>query len=50
VIITATNQPSIPCGPPIAAINAGMVMNGPTPIMLVMFNPVACSKPNRRSR
>ena len=26
----ATTQPSIACGPPIAAISTGMVMNGPT--------------------
>src|SRR5881394_612493 len=32
-----------------ADISAGMVMNGPTPIMLVMFRAVAWSKPKRRT-
>ena len=45
-----TTQPSIACGPPIAAINAGIVMNGPMPIIVDMFNAVACSKPNRRCK
>ena len=47
---SATSQPSIACGPFIADISAGMVMNGPTPIMFVMFSAVACNRPKRRSR
>src|ERR1051325_3939261 len=46
----ATSQPSIACGPCMAAISAGMVMNGPTPIMFDMFSAVASSSPKRRSR
>src|SRR5439155_20040994 len=34
-------QPSIACGPPIAAMMRGMVMNGPTPIMSIIFSVVA---------
>jgi hypothetical protein len=43
-------QPNMHCGPPplMVAIIVGMVMNGPMPIMLVMFNAVACSRPKRR--
>ena len=46
-MISATAQPIIACGPFMADIRAGMVMNGPTPIMFVMFNAVACNKPKR---
>ena len=31
-----------------AAINAGIVMNGPTPIIVDMFSAVACKSPNCR--
>src|SRR5206468_6817804 len=31
-------------------MSAGIVMNGPMPIMLVMFNAVACNRPKRRSK
>ena len=34
-------QPSIACGPPIAAIMRGNVTNGPTPTMSIMFRPRA---------
>ena len=34
-------QPSIACGPPSALMISGMVMNGPTPIMSIMFSVVA---------
>ena len=34
-------QPSIACGPPIAATIKGSVMNGPTPIISSMFNAIA---------
>ena len=38
-------QPSIACGPPIAPTIRGMVMNGPTPIMSIMFSAVALPTP-----
>src|SRR5271157_5589425 len=41
-------QPSMACGPPAAAMMSGMVMNGPTPIMSIMFSVVACSRPTPR--
>src|SRR5439155_5236248 len=50
VMSTARAQPSIACGPWSADMRAGIVMNGPMPIMLVMFNAVAWSRPKRRSR
>ena len=31
-------------------MSSGIVMNGPTPIMLIMFSAVACSRPKRRCR
>src|SRR5437879_5950839 len=34
-------QPSIACGPPIAAMISGIVINGPTPIMSIMLSAVA---------
>ncbi len=34
-------QPSMACGPPAALMMRGMVMNGPTPIMSIMFSVVA---------
>src|SRR5437867_3450799 len=47
---TASSQPTIASGPLSADMSAGIVMNGPMPIMFVMFSAVACTKPNRRSR
>src|SRR5450759_4383900 len=47
-ITSATTQPSMACGPPIAAISTGMVMKGPTPIIVDMFRAVAWSRPKRR--
>src|SRR5579884_3223528 len=41
-------QPSMACGPPAALMINGMVMNGPTPIMSIMFSVVACSRPTPR--
>ncbi len=38
-------QPSMACGPPIAPTISGMVMNGPTPIMSIMFRAVALLTP-----
>ena len=45
-------HPNMHCGPPplMVAIMAGMVMNGPMPIMLVTFNAVARRRPKRRSK
>src|SRR6185295_20185646 len=42
-------QPSIACGPPSAVISSGIVMNGPTPIMLIMLSAVAWTRPKRRA-
>src|SRR5689334_22731117 len=47
-ITSATIQPSIACGPPSADMRSGIVMNGPAPIMFVMFSAVAESSPKRR--
>src|SRR4051812_25437783 len=44
----ATSQPSMACGLPSADMRSGIVMNGPTPIMLVMLSAVAPSRPKRR--
>src|SRR6185369_7496321 len=41
-------QPSMACGPPAALIISGIVMNGPTPIMSIMFRVVACHRPTPR--
>ena len=38
------------CGPPIAAMISGIVMNGPTPTMLLMLSAVACTRPRLRIR
>src|SRR3984893_9611354 len=38
------------CGPPMEAMMSGMVMNGPTPTMLLMLSAMACTKPNARTR
>ena len=46
---TPASQPSIDCGPPSALMRSGIVMNGPTPIMLDMFSAMACSNPKRRT-
>src|SRR5579862_1478045 len=35
-------QPRMACGPPAAVTASGMVMNGPTPTMSIMFSAVAC--------
>src|SRR5215470_3778825 len=43
-------QPSMACGPPIAATMSGMVMNGPTPIMSVMFSAMALLRVTPRIR
>src|SRR5437879_2964144 len=42
-------QPSIACGPPIALMISGMVMNGPTPIMSIMFSAVALRSESPRT-
>ena len=34
-------HPSIAWGPPIATTTSGSVMNGPTPIMFIMFSETA---------
>src|SRR5688572_21831244 len=47
---SATIQPSIACGPPSAVMSSGIVMNGPTPSMLVMFSAVAGRRLKRRGR
>ena len=36
------------CGPPMALMMRGMVMNGPTPIMSIMFSAVAVPRPTPR--
>src|SRR3974390_2129797 len=41
-------QPSMACGPPAALTMSGMVMNGPTPIMSIMFSVVAPARPTPR--
>src|SRR5580658_7603524 len=38
-------HPRIACGPPIALTIRGRVMNGPTPIMSIMFSAVALPSP-----
>ncbi len=43
-------HPSMACGPPIAPTIRGMVMNGPTPIMSIMFSAVALLSPTPRMR
>ena len=42
-------QPSMACGPPAAAMTSGRVMNGPTPIMSIMFSVVASARPMPRT-
>jgi hypothetical protein len=42
-------QPSIACGPPIAARISGSVINGPTPIMSSMFSATAPRRLRLRS-
>src|SRR6476659_4191295 len=49
-ITSATIQPSMACGPPSVDMSSGIVMNGPAPIMLVMFSDVAGTSPKRRGR
>src|SRR5271167_2610105 len=41
-------QPSMACGPPAALTISGMVINGPTPIMSIMFSVVAPVSPTPR--
>src|SRR5208282_1445059 len=41
-------QPSMAWGPPAALTISGMVMNGPTPIMSIMFSVVAPARPTPR--
>src|ERR1019366_3147006 len=41
-------QPSMACGPPAALTISGIVMNGPTPIMSIMFSVVAPASPTPR--
>ena len=48
-ITSATSQPSSACGPPIADMSRGIVMNGPAPSMLVMLSAVAGSRLKRRT-
>src|SRR5271166_2486943 len=43
-----TIQPSMACGPPAALTISGRVMNGPTPIMSIMFSVVAPASPRPR--
>jgi hypothetical protein len=38
------------CGPPIDAMISGMVMNGPTPTMLLMLSAAAWRSPKPRMR
>ncbi len=46
----ATTQATMACGPPMEAMNSGMVMNGPMPTMLATLSDVAWSSPSPRSR
>src|SRR2546430_14563312 len=41
-------HPSIACGPPITVTMSGIVINGPTPIMSIMFSAVAEPSPMPR--
>src|SRR6188474_1565402 len=43
-----THHPSSDWGPPMAAINRGIVMNGPIPTMLAMLRAVASRRPKPR--
>src|SRR5262245_17484804 len=45
---TPSTQPTIACGPPIAARNGGIVMNGPTPTIIPMFRLTASSSESLR--
>src|SRR5713226_6628069 len=47
--IVPASHPSMHCGPPMARMMSGMVMNGPNPTMLVMFSAVASSTPRPRT-
>src|SRR5690348_17156225 len=49
-MMSATIQPNNACGPPIAVMRSGIVMNGPTPIMFAMLSAVAGRRPKRRLR
>src|SRR3954471_22811124 len=48
--IAPSTHPSIACGPPIALMIRGMVMNGPTPIMSIMFSAIAERRFSPRTR
>ena len=48
--IAPITQPSMHCGPPIAAMINGMVTNTPTPTMLLMLSAVAWSNPMPRTK
>src|SRR5262245_47723505 len=47
---SAKSQPISDCGPLSADISNGIVMNGPTPTILLMFRAVACRSPKRRCK
>ena len=47
--IVPASHPSIHCGPPMAAMMRGIVMNGPIPTMLVIFSAMASSSPKPRT-
>src|ERR1700728_2386383 len=49
-ISAPSSQPSNAWEPPIATTISGSVMNGPTPIMYIMFRLTALARPMRRSR
>ena len=44
-----STHPSIACGPPITVTISGIVINGPTPIMSIMFSAVAEPRPMPRT-
>src|ERR1700751_3227619 len=48
-ITAPANHPSSACGPPMADRMSGIVMNGPTPTMLSMFEARAGNKVSPRS-
>src|SRR5438309_1525147 len=48
--IVPASHPSMHCGPPMAAMIRGIVMNGPNPTMLVMLRAVDSMRPSPRTR
>src|SRR5437870_1573228 len=48
--IAPNSQPSMHCGPPMAPMIRGIVINGPTPTMLLMLRAVACRRPKLRTK